>query len=606
LALFILNFDPGNAAVISGKLMSTESLNRKLTAILYTDVAGYSRLTGGDEEGTHRQVMEVLDYASQQIANTGGKVLRYAGDAILAEFSSAVSAVNTAIEIQLEMARKNHQVDDDKKVQIRIGINIGDVIEDRGEVFGDGVNLAARLESVAAEGGLCISASVHEQILGKLDVNFRDDGEEEFKNINRPIHVFRWEPESGETVNPTGTSNPGSEKPSIAVLALTNMSNDPDQDYIGDGITEDLITALSKIRSFKVISRESTFSYKGMAIDVRQVAKELGVRFVLEGSVRKAGNRVRATVQLIDAETGHHVWAERYDREMEDIFDLQDEMVRVIASALEPELNAFERERAVNKSPDNLDAWELYQRALWHMWTFEGKNIRTAMELFKRASEADPKFAPAYAYYAYCCYQFVILGITENPDALLQEGLGAARKALQCDDRDAISYFAIGRIHMMLGDHDASIAALRKSIELNPCFAQAYHGLGFALSLAGELEESGRMTKQAVAMSPRDPMLWAFTIVHALNYILSEEYEAALEWADHTLQIPKETGYWPHAVKASALANLGRVDEAKQSLALAQEAKPDLSIGFLEKNMPTKHAGGLDPYLDGLRKCGLE
>ena len=403
--------------------MPSEPLNRKLAAILYADVAGYSRLTGSDEEGTHRQVMEVLDYASQQITDAGGNVLRYAGDAILAEFSSAVNAVNAAIDIQREMAHNNHQVDDDKKVQIRIGINIGDVIEDRGEVFGDGVNLAARLEAAAPEGGLCISASVHEQVLGKLDVNFHDDGEEEFKNIDRPIRVFRWEPESEEVVNSTGTSKLGSEKPSIAVLALTNMSNDPDQDFIGDGITEDLITALSKIRSFKVISRESTFSYKGLAIDVRQVARELEVRFVLEGSVRKAGNRVRVTVQLIDAETGHHVWAERYDREMEDIFDLQDEMVRVIASALEPELNAFERERAVNKSPDNLDAWELYQRALWYMWTFEGENIQTAMELFKRASEADPKFAPAYAYYAYCCYQFVILGITENPDALLQEGL---------------------------------------------------------------------------------------------------------------------------------------------------------------------------------------
>jgi adenylate cyclase len=384
------------------------------------------------------------------------------------------------------------------------------------------------------------------------------------------------------------------------------MSNDPEQDFLGDGLTEDLITALSRIRSFKVISRESTFSYKGASIDVRQVAKELGVRFVLEGSVRKAGNRVRVTVQLIDAETGHHVWAERYDREIEDIFDLQDEMVRVIASTLEPELNAFERERAVSKSPDNLDAWELYQRALWYMWTFEKENINTALDLFKRSTEADPKFAPAYAYYAYCCYQNVILGMAEDPDELLQEGLRVAKMALKYDDKDTISYFSIGRIHMMLGDHDASIAALRKSIELNPCFAQAYHGLGFALSLAGELEESGRTTKQAVTMSPRDPMLWAFTVVHALNHILSEEYEAALEWANYTLQIPKALGYWPHAVKASARANLGRVDEAKQSLVLALDAKPDLSISFLKKNLPTKHAGDIDPYLDGLKSCGLE
>ncbi len=585
--------------------MTTDDYKRKLTAILYADIAGYSRLTGDDEEGTHRRVMEILDHASEQIKNDGGTVLRFAGDAILAEFSSAVTAVKCAVAIQTELNRRNQPLDDERKARIRIGINIGDVIEDRGEVYGDGVNLAARLEASAAEGGICISAAVFEQVQGKQEAVFIDGGEQRFKNIERPVRVYRWEPETVRSVANEMTPSSASDKPSIAVLALTNMNRDPDLDFIGDGITEDLITALSKIRSFKVISRESTFSYKGSAIDVRQVAKELGVRFVLEGSVRKAGNRVRITVQLIDAETGHHVWAERYDREMEDIFDLQDEMVRVIASALEPELNAFERERAVSKPPENLDAWELYQRALWHMWTYETENIRTALDLFRQASAADPKFAPAHAYYAYCCYQFVILGTADDPDALLQEGMVAAKKALQCDDRDAISYFAIGRIHMMLGDHDASIAALRKSIELNPCFAQAYHGLAMALMLAGELAEAKQTTRQAVAMSPRDPMLWAFTIVHALNHILSEEHEDALEWANHTLQIPNATSYWPHAVKASALANLGRIDEARKSLALALQAKPDLSLEFLQENLPVKHAGGLDPYLDGLKKCGL-
>ncbi len=585
--------------------MTTDDYKRKLTAILYADIAGYSRLTGDDEEGTHRRVMEILDHASEQIKNDGGTVLRFAGDAILAEFSSAVTAVKCAVTIQNELNRRNQPLDDERKARIRIGINIGDVIEDRGEVYGDGVNLAARLEASAAEGGICISAAVFEQVQGKQEAVFIDGGEQRFKNIERPVRVYRWDPETARSVANEMKPSSASDKPSIAVLALTNMNRDPDLDFIGDGITEDLITALSKIRSFKVISRESTFSYKGSAIDVRQVAKELGVRFVLEGSVRKAGNRVRITVQLIDAETGHHVWAERYDREMEDIFDLQDEMVRVIASALEPELNAFERERAVSKPPENLDAWELYQRALWHMWTYETENIRTALDLFRQASAADPKFAPAHAYYAYCCYQFVILGTADDPGALLQDGMVAAKKALQCDDRDAISYFAIGRIHMMLGDHDASVAALRKSIELNPCFAQAYHGLAMALMLAGELEEAKQTTRQAVAMSPRDPMLWAFTIVHALNHILSEEHEDALEWANHTLQIPNATSYWPHAVKASALANLGRIDEARKSLALALQAKPDLSLEFLQENLPVKHAGGLDPYLDGLKKCGL-
>jgi len=586
--------------------MSVDPLKRKLTAVLYCDVAGYSRLSGSDEEGTHRRVMQVLDFGSEQITREGGVVLRFAGDAILAEFSSAIAAVKAAVFIQTELQQQNRGLGADDRVQTRIGINIGDVIEDRGEVFGDGVNLAARLESAAPDGGICISVTVHDQLAGKLDLEFSDDGEENFKNINRPVRVYRWLPPqhaSEEAVNPESR---GSDKPSIAVLALTNMSGDPNQDYLGDGITEDLITALSKIRSFKVISRESTFSYKGSAIDVRQVARELDVRFVLEGSVRKAGNRVRATVQLIDALTGHHVWAERYDREMEDIFDLQDEMVTIIAAALEPELNAFERDRAINKPPGNLDAWEMYQRGLWHMWTYEEENVSIAMQMFQQSIAADESFAPAYAYYAYSCYITVIMGYTEDPEQRLQEGLVAARNALKCDDKDAISYFAIGRIHMMLGDHDASIAALRKSIELNPCFAQAYHGLGFALSLAGELSEAEQTTSKAIAMSPRDPMLWAFTVVHALNCLLSEEYLQALDWADRTIQTPSSTGYWAHAVKAAALSNLDRPDEARLSLANAVQEKPDLSLRYLENNLPTKHKGGLDLYLNALRACGLE
>lgn len=547
--------------------------------------------------------MEILDDASRQIVDSGGKVLRYAGDAILAEFSSAVGAVNSAVDIQSGLERRNRDLDDAGKVQIRIGINIGDVIEDRGEVYGDGVNLAARLEAAAPEGGLCISGSVHEQVLGKVDARFSDDGEEEFKNIDRPVRVYRWRP--GDIVSTEKGKSRGSEKPSIAVLALANMNNDPDLDFIGDGITEDLITALSKIRSFKVISRESTFSYKGTSTDIRQIARELEVRFVLEGSVRKAGNRVRVTAQLIDANTGHHVWAERYDREMEDIFDLQDEMVEVIAAALEPELNAFERERAVSKSPGNLNAWELYQRALFHMWTYEREPVEKAMAMFHRAFEADPGFAPAYGYFAYSCYITVIMGYAEDPKARLEQGMEAAKRALQCDDKDAISYFSIGRIHMMQGDHDASIAALRKSIELNPCFAQAHHGLGFALTLAGELEEAKREVYKAINTSPRDPMMWAFTVVHALALLLNGEFEESMDWVQRTLQIPKEKGYWPYAVQASILAGMGRIEEARASLARSVEAKPNLSIDFIENNLPTKHPGGLDPYLDGLRKAGL-
>ena len=582
-----------------------ESYNRKLTAILYADVAEYSRLTGDDEEGTHERVMAALDHASDVIDAGGGKVLRYAGDAILAEFPSALAAVRSAISIQTELQMRNRVIDENRWVSIRIGIHIGDVIEDRGEVYGDGVNIAARLEAESKPGGLCISGGVYEQLLGKSDLEFADGGEVELKNINRPVRIYCWYPDVGPgTDHDAGTRE--SKRPSIAVLALTNMSNDPEQDFLGDGITEDLITALSKIRTFKVISRESTFSYQGSSVDVRQIARDLDVRFVLEGSVRKSGNRVRVTVQLIDADTGHHVWAERYDREMADIFDLQDEIVEVIAAALEPELNAFERDRALRKPPENLDAWELYQRALWYMWTYQREANVKALELFRQAIKFDPGFAPAHAYYAYCCYQTVIMGYAEDPQACLEDGMRTAREALKLDDKDAISYFAIGRIHMMQGNHDDSIAALRKSIELNPCFAQAYHGLGFVLSLAGEYEESARNMQKAVAISPRDPMLWAFTVVHALNYLLAGDSKAALDWANRSLQIPTAAGYWGHAVKASALANLGHVDEGREALAKAVESKPDLSLAYLHSNLPTRDPDGLEPYLRGLRVCGLD
>ena len=585
--------------------MTSDSFTRKLIAIFYADIADYSRLTGSDEEGTHRRVMGLLDYVDSTIKGAGGNVLRFAGDAILAEFQSIVTATNTAMSIQSELNQKNPGVPEDRRVQIRIGLNIGDVIHDRGEVFGDGVNLAARLESVAPVGGICISAHVQEQIQEKVKASFIDAGTENFKNISRPTQVFKWAPESaaGQGTEKIPSGKPS--KPSIAVLALTNLNYDSDLDFIGDGITEDLITALSKIRSFKVISRESTFSYKGTSLDIRQIAKELDVRYMLEGSVRKAGSRVRATAQLIDAETGHHVWAEKYDRDMEDIFDLQDEMVQIIAAALEPELYEFERARAIRKSPDNLDAWEMYQKGLHYMWLYDHDNVLKAIELFKLANIKDPSFAPAFAYLAYSHYILVVQGFTQSPEDELDQGRAAAQMALQCDNKDAMSYFAIGRIQMMQGDQDAAVASMKKSISLNPCFAQSYHGLGMALALSGELEESKATTAKAIELSPRDPMLWAFLAVHSLTHIMNREYQSGLSIARDGLRIPTASGYWNHALSASALAQLGQLEAAQQSLARAIKEKPDLSLTFVRNNLPTRSPDGLDPYLEGLRLAGL-
>ncbi len=582
-----------------------EPSRHKLTAILYADVDGYSRLTGQDEIGTHERVMAMLDFASQSIEKGEGKVLRYAGDAILAEFSSVLQTVNTAIEIQNGLAGQNTGLDEEDRLQIRIGINLGEVIQDRGEIYGDGVNLAARLEAAAEPGGLCISAAVYEQIKGKIRAEFGDGGMQTFKNIADPISVYHWHPKAAESNAAYVSREPSDIRPSIPVLPFDNMSGDPEQEYFADGITEDITTALSKIRSFLVIARNSSFTYKHQAVDTKTVAGELGVRYLLEGSVRKAGKRIRVTAQLIDAPTGHHVWAERYDRELEDIFDLQDEITQTIAAAIEPELSAKERQMAARKPPDNLGAWETFQRAMWYFYNFEREQHPVAIELFENAITADPAFAPSYAYKSYCHYAAVMMGWTDDPERHMTTGMECAKKALALDPRDAVGYFAIGRIHMLRGDHDASIAALERAIELNPNAFYAYHGLAFTLALAGKAEEAIEISIQGERVSPRDPLLWASLVVRALASNLLERYEEAIDYADQASQIPASSGFWPHATKACALAQMGEVDEAHAILQRAIGEKPDLSIGFIADTLPTKHEGSLQTYLDGLRKAGL-
>ena len=585
--------------------MSGSSVNRKLTAVIYADISGYSRLTHNDEVGTHREAMAVLDEASGAIREAGGSVLRFAGDAILAEFESVVVAAGTAVDIQRALAARNADMADDDKVQIRIGLNIGDVIQDRGEIYGDGVNLAARLEAFAEPGGLCISAAVYQQIKGKVAAEFRDAGTQSFKNIADPVTVYRWHPAGAQSSTASFSREASEIRPSIAVLPFDNMSGDPEQEYFADGITEDITTALSKIRSFLVIARNSSFTYKGKAVDTKIVARDLGVRYVLEGSVRKAGRRLRITAQLIDAPTGHHIWAERYDRELEDIFDLQDEITQTIAAAIEPELSAREREAAARKPPESLGAWETFQRAMWFFYGAEREQRPLAIELFDKAIAADPRFAPSYAYKSYSHYSEVIMGWTDDPEYHLSAGMQCAKKAIALDPRDAVGYFAIGRIHMLRGEHDASLAALEKAIALNPNAFYAYHGLAMTLVLAGRAEEGIEISIRGERVSPRDPLLWASVVVRALACILLGRYEQAVAYADQTRQFQAPYGYWPYATKASALAQLGRLEEARGLLASAIEEKPELSIDYLRKTLPTLHGDGLQPYLEGLRKAGL-
>jgi adenylate cyclase len=328
---------------------------------------------------------------------------------------------------------------------------------------------------------------------------------------------------------------------------------------------------------------------------------------VIEGSVRKAGNRVRITAQLIDATTGRHVWAERYDRDLADIFELQDEMTQTIAGAVEPELSAAERERAARKPPESLDAWETYQRGLWHLWSFTRDDSAEAQRLLRRAQELDPGFATAYAFESYSHYLDAMLGFAEAPAESLAAALAAAKKALASDDKDPVAYFALGRVYMMRGQHDASVAELETAISLNPSFAMAYHGLGSALMLSGRLEEAVEALDQALRLSPRDPVSWGTLCFRSLTCTLLQQHEAAAKWGRRAVHEPRAAkgGYWSYAVLASALGNLGQTAEAREAVDEALRRKPDLSLSYLAKTLPTKHPGGLEPYLDGLRKAGL-
>ena len=528
-------------------------MQRRLAAILSADVVGYSRLMGEDEAGTlnalkaHREAC--IDPA---VEAHRGRTVKLMGDGALVEFPSAVDAVQCAAAIQDGIGTRNAEVPADKRVEFRIGVNLGDVIVEGDDIYGDGVNIAARLQELCTPGGVAVSAVVFDQVDGKLDLAFDDLGEKRAKNIAKPLRVYSAKLDGARPVDADPPAEPLAlpDKPSIAVLPFNNLSGDAEQEYLADGITEDVITALAKNRWFFVIDRNSTFTYKGQTPEAKQVARELGVRYVLEGSVRKAGNRVRVAAQLVDATTGTHVWAEHYDREIEDIFELQDDMTHTIVGVVEPELRAVERERAVRKPPERLDAWETYQRGLWNLWTFGDEETAEALRLFQRARELDPSFAAAYAHEGYANYMRVILGYSEAPDENLTAGLEAAKKATSLDDKDAVGYFALGRVLMMMGDHDASIAQLEHSIRLNPSFSQAHHGLGFALALAGRLEEAVEAQEMAMRLSPRDPLTWATTVVHSLESTLMHEREEALVWAERTMRYPASraiipTRCWP-------------------------------------------------------------
>ncbi len=393
------------------------------------------------------------------------------------------------------------------------------------------------------------------------------------------------------------------DKPSIAVLAFDNLSGDPDQEYFADGIAEDIITALSKFRWFFVIARNSSFTYKGKSVDVKQVARELGVRYVLEGSVRKAGSRVRISAQLIDGQTGNHVWAVRYDRELADIFELQDEMTATIVGAIEPELGAAERDRAKRKPPDNLDAWDRYQQGLWHLWRYTREDADEAEKLFQSAIDLDPGFGPAYAGVGYLHYYQLFLGWTDAPDQTLGRALRAGQQAVSLDDKDAVAHFVLGRVHMMQGDFEAAIAETEKAIDLNPNFAIAYCGLGLALNWSGRAREALPHLHRAIRQSPHDPALWLFETIAGYAHIQLGEYAAAVEWLRKAARHPNSS-FMPNLYLSVAFVEQEESGKARAAMDAALQLQPNLSLTAVAA-MFRPMSDLKDRFLDSLRKAGL-
>ncbi len=585
-------------------------MQRRLAAILAADVVGYSRLMGEDETGTLGRLKSLRkELVQPKITEHKGRIVKLMGDGLLAEFSSVVEAVRCAVEIQEAVNGREADLPDDRRIKLRIGVNLGDIIVEGTDIYGDGVNVAARLEALAEAGGVYMSEVVRQSIGSNLDLNLEDLGEHQFKNIARAVHVFRVRL-TAEEARPKQPAA-GAEtrlaiphKPSIAVLPFSNMSGDSGQEFFSDGITEDIITALSKIRWFFVIARNTTFTYKGQSVDVKQVAKELGVRYVLEGSVRKAGNRIRLTAQLIDASTGNHVWAERYDRDLSDIFALQDEMTQTIVGAIEPELGSVERERARRKPPDSLDAWSCYQRGLWHLFRFTKADNDEAELLFQRAAEIDPGFSGAFMGLATVGYWNVLFGHSESPEETLAGAFIAARTAVSLDDKDAMAHWALGRVYTQMGESEAAVAELETALAINPSFASAYYSLGWALLLAGRMEEAIPHVDQALRLSPHDPSLWTFLTGRAIALLLLHRYAEAADDARHALRQPSANFLTP-ATLASALGHLGEIDDARAALAQVYRLRPDFSGPLVAHLFRFRREAGRACFLDGLRKAGL-
>jgi TolB-like protein/class 3 adenylate cyclase/Flp pilus assembly protein TadD len=585
--------------------MAEQRVERRLTAILAGDVAGYSRLMGADEEGTlSRLNAHRREFLEPKIAEHHGRIVKRTGDGILLEFASAVDATRCAVEIQRGMIERNAPVPQDRRIELRIGIHVGDIIIEEGDIFGDGVNIAARLESIARPSGICISDDAYRQVRDRLDATFQDAGEQELKNIARPVRVYQLQLAGAapEALVQEGLAPALPDKPSIAVLPFQNMSGDPEQDYFADGIVEDIITGLSRFKWLFVIARNSTFVYKGQALDVKKVGRELGVRYLVEGSVRKAGNRIRITGQLIDASTGAHVWAERYDGALDDIFELQDRITASVIGAVEPNLRQAEIERAKRKRPDSLDAYDLYLRAFPHAYANTPEDSREALRLLEQALRLEPTYAAAHAIAAWCHEQLYSRAGFREESKIAALRHGASAIAYGADDATALCMAGFA-MAMVTRDFDAGISAIDRSLALNTSYAAGFAYSALLRAFAGQYEMAIEHALQAIRLNPLDPMGAQPYISLVFAYLPLGRFEEAAAAAAKAVQLNPRFSI-AHAEHIIALVKLGRMEAARAAAGRLLELMPEFKVDMLTR-VASAPSEILADWAQALRSAGI-
>jgi adenylate cyclase len=582
-------------------------VERRLAAILVADVVGYTRLMGDDEAGTLGRLTELREQVLEPlITKHHGRVVKLMGDGLLVEFASVVDALACAVAWQTSVAEREAAADEGKRFKFRIGINLGDVIVKGDDIHGDGVNIAARLESLADPGGICLSGDAYRQAKGKVEVDFEDLGERDLKNVAEPVRVYRIADDSSGTASAAPAREPLAlpDKPSIAVLPFDNMSGDSEQEYFSDGISEDLTTALSHIDWLFVIARNSAFTYKGETIDVKRVGRELGVRYVLEGSVRRAGDRVRINAQLVDAEADRHVWAERFDRQMVDVFELQDDIVASIAATVGPEITLAEIVRARDKRPETLDAWDHYLQAMASYHRMTKDDVAAAISHLEKAIEVEPEFANAYALLGLCHAHIGLRGWVRPALQAFEESHRFAEEAIRLAPSSPETNQALAFVLSITGDAERAITAARRAIDLNPNYADAYAVLGHALIFCGDLEGGLVACQRAERSSPRDTRgSWLYDAMgHA--YFMLGDYEQAIEVSKKGLHQDPSI-YGALVTLAGSYACLGREQEARHYVDELLRHIPRYTLRALRKNPMFVHPELINKLVESMRKAGL-